>query len=150
MKAYDPIIGALVSKLTADESISSWEGWSDKNDLDIFPAYISFVKNQRYPCITIFRDYGNTIPNGTGFQTLHYYVHGWFQTDASDDQNMSDDAAFLMNMVIHALDDSETNHISEFAMCRMVDSSCPLYDESTRTTYFMTMWKIKASKNLIY
>jgi len=154
IKTYDPIIAILRSKLLADNELSTWSGWTNAGAPDIYPSYLSFVENANYPSLTICREDGITLKNRTGYQSLTYYIHGWFKqsNSATIADNPVDDAGFLLNKVIDILDVHPIygQRIPEFAMCRLKNSKCPLYDEETRTTYFMSEWLIKANKNLMY
>ena len=104
IKTYDPIIAILRSKLLADNELSTWSGWTNAGAPDIYPAYLSFVENANYPSLTICREDGITLKNRTGYQSLTYYIHGWFkQSDSAIiADNPVDDAGFLLNKVIEA------------------------------------------------
>lgn len=154
MKQYDAITDILRSYLIQDSNILAWDGWTVAGTPDIYPAYITSYDNPNCPSLTICRDTGRTDKQRTGYQTLKYYIHGWFKPMSADATRAFsvDDCSALYNMVVNALDVSPIYgwKIKEFAMCRMIDSQVPLYYEATRTTYFMTQWLIKANKNLMY
>lgn len=152
---YDPYIAILRSRLLTNSELASFVGvWSDYSSEirgpAIYPTYLDMVQNPVFPAITICREHGQTLKNRTGYGSLRYYIHGWIKT--ADGSAAPDDAGYLLNLVEDTLDVDPTfgNQIQEFAMCRKVDSRCPLYDQETRTTYFMSEWLIKARKSLVY
>lgn len=153
IKQYDPIIAVIRAHLLSNSELTAWERWTTAGEPDIYPGYISFVDGGNYPAITITRDYGMVLRNRTGHSEFHYYIHGWFKpsTDETATSPVSD-AAYLMNLVVESLSDSPVfgKKVTEFDMCRLFDSRCPCYDKETRTTFFMTDWRIKASNNLMY
>lgn len=153
IKQYDPIIAILRSQLLANSELASFIGtWSINGYTGnaIYPAYIDSVSNPVYPAITIYREFSRTLKNRTGYEELRYYIHGWIKPE--DGSAAPDDAAYLHNLIIATLDTDPIFgcKVPEFAMCRKVNSKCPLYDTDTRTTYFMTEWLIQANKSLIY
>jgi hypothetical protein len=154
IKNYDPVIAIIRSKLLANSGLTSWSGWTNTGSPDIYPAYISFISNGNYPALTVCREEGETFKNRTGYQGLRYYIHGWFKQseDSTTADSAVDDAAFMLNTVVDILDVHPIlgQQVPQFAMCRLVNSKCPVYDDVTRTTFFMTEWLIKANKNLIY
>lgn len=150
---FDPIAAIIRTYLLMDGRILSWDGWNVKGKPDIYPRYISFIENAKFPCLTICRDYGMTDQNRTGYQRLFYYIHGWLKPpDATRSYSDVDEAAYLMQLITDILDTDRIrgNQIKEFAMCRLMDSICPAFNKESRTTYFMTRWRITASKNLMY
>lgn len=138
IKQYDPITAAIRSKLIGDTRMTV---------SNIYPVYLSFIENATYPCLTICRDYGMTVKNRTGYQTVYYYIHGWFRPSTTAANAPVSQAAALMNLTIDILD---IDKVSDFASIRLIDSVCPLYEKDTRTTYFMTRYKIVVSKNIMY
>ena len=97
---------ANISKLLADNELSTWAGWTNAGAPDIYPAYLSFVESANYPSLTICREDVITLKNRTGYQSLTYYIHGWFKQpdSATIAGNPVDDAGFLLNKVIDILD----------------------------------------------
>lgn len=154
IKNYDPIIAILRSTLLANIDLTTWQYWTTSGKPDIYPAHISFYTNPNYPALTICCEDGQTLKNRSGYQELTYYIHGWFKPSTTNITDISapSKAANLLNIVVDTLDVHPIfgQRIPQFAMCRLVDSRCPVYDEQTRTTFFMSQWLIKANKNLMY
>lgn len=149
---FDPIVAVIRSHLLSDDRFLAWDKWQGGNP-EVYPRYITFAENADFPCITICRDYGMTDQNRTGYQRMFYYVHGWLKSPEGESAYSEvDNAAYLMQLVTDILDTDciRGNQIKEFAMCRLMDSICPAFNKESRTTYFMTRWRIVASKKLTY
>lgn len=152
LKTYDPIIAILRSHLLANSELASFIGtWSDIDYTGqaVYPSYINMVSNPVFPALTICQEFSETHKNRTGYGENRYYIHGWIKP--TDGSAAPDEAAYLYNLVVDTLDVDPTfgNRIPEFAMCRKINGKLPLYEDETRTTYFMTEWLIKAKKSIV-
>jgi hypothetical protein len=149
--AYDTVIKALRDTLLSNEAFCSLPTWTNAGIPDVYPAFIDSMENPHYPSVTIYRDVGSTLAYHNNAQQAYYYIHGWIKPDATGAYSIAPSSAIsqIMNLVIDALD-LNPNISPYFAMCRLIDSKSPDYDETTRTTYFMTKWKIKYDKKILY
>lgn len=149
---YDPVTAILRSTLLSSSDLVNWAGWATAGSPEISGAYISSSDNPVMPSITICKESGKSVIERNGYQELYYYIHGWVRGETGSGYSQADDVGFLLNAVTDALDvDPVTGwKVPQLAMCRCVNSRCPLYDAETRVTYFYSRWKIHASKNLMY
>lgn len=145
IKIYDPIIAVLYAKLVANTDLLAVLGEWASDCPSIYPQYIDSVTNPVLPALTICRNRGSTLPNKTGYAKNRYYIHGWSKSGP-------DEVAYMLNLVTDILDVHPIygERVADFANCRKVDESCPLYDKDTQTHYFMSEWLIQAKKSLMY
>lgn len=134
IKNYDPIIALLRGVFLANSDIYSIVGD------EIYPDYINAIDNPKHPALTIHLDMSQSLKSKIPSEETYYYVHGWTKRGP-------DEASYLYNLVIDAIDLKPPTGITS---CRKTQGSCPLYDNETRTHYFMAKFLIYAPKSLMY
>ena len=143
---YDPILVAIRLKLISDPILCSFSCWTVGGSPDVYPGYVNSITNPNYPSITIIKDYDQTLTNRTGYGYLMYYVHGWLKQDSGQSNDPLNDISYLFNITRNALDLQVID--DRIPVIRLVNSQCPLYDETTRTYYFMSKYKVICNNSI--
>lgn len=107
---------------------------------EIHPDYINAINNPIYPAVTIYMDTSQTLKSKIPSSKTYYYVHGWTK-------NGPDEASYLFNLTVDTIDQKPPAGLT---MCRQVHGRSPLYDNETRTHYFMSKYLIYVPKTLMY
>lgn len=134
IKDYDPVIALLRGAFLANSDLYGIVGE------EIHPDYINPADNPKLPAITIHMDDSISLKSKIPSSETYYYVYGWTK-------NGPDEASYLFNLTVDTID---LKPPAGLTTCRKVQGKSPLYDNETRTHYFMSKYLIYVPKTLMY